>query len=99
MLTAVPDGMLQGVARLLSGGGSALVRSLPHDAGAALAVPAAGESAATLLSSFAGALYGAARLAELRRDIGVDLEPRLVSWAGDTGRFVAVTGRPRSTAR
>jgi hypothetical protein len=75
----------------LGSGGSDLLGELPGDAWGAFATSNVGESAQALVSSFAGAIGGAAVAAQVKQATGLDLQQDVFSWIGDLGVFVRGT--------
>ena len=86
--TGLGDGPMRELAGLTGFGATDLLGELPGDAWGAWAVPQLGESAKTLVSSFAGALGGVAIAAQVKQATGLDLEQDVFSWVGDVGVFV-----------
>jgi hypothetical protein len=91
VVTGLPEGPFRNLAKLGAGGGSELFGELPGDAWAAFAVPKLGESAESLVSTFAGAIGGAAVAAQFKQATGLDLQQDVLSWIGDAGLFVRGT--------
>jgi hypothetical protein len=88
IVTGLPDGPLRKLAELSAGGGSELLGELPGDAWGAFVAPKLGESAESLLTTFAGALGGVAIAGEFKQGTGLDLQEDVLSWIGDVGVFV-----------
>jgi hypothetical protein len=88
VVTGVPDGPLRHLMELSAGGGSELLGELPGDAWGAFATPRLGEAAESLMSSFAGAIGGAAVAAQVKQATGLDLQQDVFSWVGDVGAFI-----------
>jgi hypothetical protein len=88
VVTGVPEGPFRNLLELWSGGGSELLGELPGDAWGAFATPDLGEGAQSLMSSFAGAIGGAAVAAQVKQATGLDLQQDVFSWIGDVGAFV-----------
>ena len=65
-----------------------LLGELPADAWAGFGVPKLGETAKTLVESFAGVLGGAVLGGQLEQELGIDLEQDVYGWIGDVGVFV-----------
>jgi hypothetical protein len=87
VLTGLPDGPLRDVAQFWSGGETQLLADLPSAWGA-FATPKVGETAQRVVSSFAGAIGGAAVAAQFKQATGLDLQQDVFSWIGDVGVFV-----------
>jgi uncharacterized protein DUF3352 len=88
VVTGIPEGPMRNLAEIWSGGGSELLGELPGDAWGAFATPQLGEAAESLMSSFAGAIGGAAVAAQVKQATGLDLQQDVFSWVGDVGAFV-----------
>jgi hypothetical protein len=88
VMTGLPEGPVRTLTQVFSGGGSELTSGLPGDAWAAFALPKLGEAAKVVVTSFAGAIGGAAAAVEFKRATGLDLEQDVFSWVGDAGVFV-----------
>jgi hypothetical protein len=88
VVTGIPDGPMRNLAELWSGGESELLGELPGDAWGAFAAPRVGEMAESLMSSFAGAIGGAAVAAQVKQATGLDLQQDVFSWVGDVGAFI-----------
>lgn len=86
-------GLAQGIPAL-SGTPAPLLKELPADAWAALGLARAGQSLRTVFDEAAGALGGAALSAQVRSELGIDLEQDVFAWMGD----VAVFARGAATA-
>jgi hypothetical protein len=91
LVTGLPEGPLRELAELSGASGSELLGELPGDAWAAFATPQVGEGAEALMSSFAGAIGGAAVAAQVKQATGLDLQQDVFSWIGDVGLFVRGT--------
>ena len=88
VVTGIPDGPFRNLVEMWAGGGSELLGELPGDAWGAFATPRLGETAESLMSSFAGAIGGAAVAAQVKQATGLDLQQDVFSWIGDVGAFV-----------
>ena len=89
VVTGIPeDGPLRNLVEMWAGGGTDLLGVLPGDAWGAFATPRLGETAESLMSSFAGAIGGAAVAAQVKQATGLDLQQDVFSWIGDVGAFV-----------
>jgi hypothetical protein len=91
VVTGVPDGVFRKLAQLWAGGASDLMGDLPGDAWGAFATPKLGESAESLVSSFAGSIGAVAVAAQVKQATGLDVQQDLFSWIGDVGVFVRGT--------
>ena len=88
VLTKLPDGPLRRLAALWSGGATELLPALPGDVWGAFATPRIGEALQSLVSSFGGAIGGAAITAQVQQATGLNLQEDVFSWMGDLGVFV-----------
>jgi Protein of unknown function (DUF3352) len=88
IVTGIPEGPFRNLAQMWAGGETELLGELPGDAWGAFATPKLGEAAESLVSSFAGAIGGAALAAQVKQATGLDLQEDVFSWIGDVGVFV-----------
>ena len=90
--TGTTEGSPLGGFGAFTGEGVELLGELPADAWGAFGVADVGETARTLLRTFAGALGGAALEGEFRRQTGLDLQRDVLGWIGDVAVFVTGAG-------
>jgi hypothetical protein len=88
VVTGIPDGPFRNLIEMWAGGETELLGELPGEAWGAFATPRLGETAESLMSSFAGAIGGAAVAAQVKQATGLDLQQDVFSWIGDVGAFV-----------
>jgi hypothetical protein len=87
VLTKLPDGPLRKLAQFWSGKSDVLPQ-LPGDAWGAFATPKLGDALESLVSSFGGAIGGAAITAQVQGATGLNLQQDVFAWMGDLGAFV-----------
>jgi hypothetical protein len=94
VLTKLPDGPLRKLAKFWSGGKTDVLPQLPGDAWGAFATPKVGDALESLVSSFGGAIGGAAITAQIQSATGLNLQDDVFAWMGDIGAFVRGSTEP-----